>query len=189
MVVAFAALWAVMMLLGFGTHPLAVAAMVVLLGYAVFLFFWTARTMRAVRALPDGPVTEADIRSQKRIGRSFGVTFGVEMVLIMAAAVLLGNSVIGGPDFIAPVIALIVGVHFYPLGALFRTRVHAVLATPVVLVAVVSIVVIARGTFVQPMIGICCLVTSVCVALMATYILRWCSENLASHTCPRGRWT
>jgi hypothetical protein len=73
--------------------------------------------------------------------------FGAEIVLIVLATVILGWT--GRSDYNVPVIALIVGLHFYPLGRIFGRRIDTYIATWVTAVGVAGIVVIA-GTDVQP---------------------------------------
>ena len=173
MVTCFSILWAALMLLGFGTNPVSIAGLVLLLACDVWLYIRAIRTMRAIHALPDLPLDENVKREQRRIGRSFGIIFGIEAVLIMAASMLIES-----PDYIGPVIALIVGLHFYPLSALFRVRAHAILATPIVLVAVISIIVVSTGQWIGPMVGICCLVTAICTAIMSAYLLRFVDKGV-----------
>jgi hypothetical protein len=76
--------------------------------------------LRARRRFSD-QLSAADQAYRKRTGISFGVIFGAEGIIIWLAATLLG--VTGHDDFIVPVIALIVGLHFYPMARIFRRRI------------------------------------------------------------------
>jgi hypothetical protein len=67
--------------------------------------------------------------------------------LIVVAVVLLGLA--GQSDYNVPVIALIVGLHFYPLGWIFRRRIDAYIASWVCAVGLAGIVVLA-ATDVRP---------------------------------------
>jgi hypothetical protein len=58
----------------------------------------------------------------KRIAMWLGIIFGIEIVLIALASILL--SVFQADRFIAPTAALIVGIHFFPLARLFRVPVY-----------------------------------------------------------------
>ena len=59
---------------------------------------------------------------KREIGRHFYTILGLEVAAILVAVVVL--TAIHYADFILPGIALIVGVHFFPLAALFRTPVY-----------------------------------------------------------------
>ncbi len=63
-------------------------------------------------------VSPEDAAVGKRIGMWFGIVFGVEILLIALASILLSNFQLD--RFIAPAVALIVGIHFLPLARLFR---------------------------------------------------------------------
>lgn len=56
------------------------------------------------------------------IGRHFYIIFGVELAAIFLAVAVL--KAIHYPDYILSGIAIIVGVHFFPLAALFRAPVY-----------------------------------------------------------------
>lgn len=68
------------------------------------------------------PVTTRQAAMNREIGRHFYLIFGVELAAIFVAAVVL--SALRYPDYILCGIALIVGVHFFPLAALFRAPVY-----------------------------------------------------------------
>jgi hypothetical protein len=58
----------------------------------------------------------------QQTGRRFGWITAIEGGAIFLAIVLL--NVVHHPQFIAPVIAIIVGLHFFPLASLFGARVY-----------------------------------------------------------------
>ncbi len=62
-----------------------------------------------------GGTTPAKVSKQegRRIGRLVGIASSVEGILIFAAVNILINS--EKPDLISPTIAIIVGIHFFPL--------------------------------------------------------------------------
>jgi hypothetical protein len=72
-----------------------------------------------------------------RMGIGFGVVFGSEALLIALASIILSAN--GLDDFIVPVIALIVGLHFLPLAWLFQVQVYYVTGARMSLVAVVTL--------------------------------------------------
>jgi hypothetical protein len=117
-----------------------------LLGAVVFVLYGI-RLIRARRRMPE-PVLSAEGQQKGRtIGRNFGLIFGAEFLVIFIATAILGLTGLG--DYNVPVIALIVGLHFYPLGWLFGRRIDAYIATWVVAVGVAGIVVLA-ATDVRP---------------------------------------
>ncbi len=68
----------------------------------------------------DDPALAA--RAGRRMGMSFGIIFGIEGLLIGAAAGALARA--GRPLLIPVAIALIVGLHFFPLARVFQVRVY-----------------------------------------------------------------
>jgi hypothetical protein len=117
----------------------AVAAGLALLAAAAALF-------RLARGLP---AAGADQRAEAgRIWRWFGIVFGAEGVLIFATSIVCGR--LGRPDLIVPLILLIVGVHFWPLAALFRFPMHYVTGALLVAVAVVALGFPAMATVAGP---------------------------------------
>jgi hypothetical protein len=82
--------------------------------------------MMGVRAsaMPHSAVrlTAPQVAANQRIGQHFYVIFGAELVAILLAVIAL--KAIHYPDYILCGIALIVGVHFFPLAALFRAPLY-----------------------------------------------------------------
>lgn len=68
------------------------------------------------------PATAQQIANNREIGRHYYVVFGIELAAILLAVVAL--KAIHYPDYILCGIALIVGVHFFPLAALFKAPVY-----------------------------------------------------------------
>ena len=100
------------------------------------------RLLRKARHLSSNTSEEARARGKAR-GRRFLLVFGVEFVSIFLAAYLLG--VAGLEGFIPPVIALIVGLHFIPLAAVFGVRLYYLTGALISLVATVSLVSLLFG--------------------------------------------
>ena len=96
----FAAIWGVVGVLGTGMPPVLAALPVAI---SAVLLFWATRQTPA-------PIPEA---AQARIGRLVGIWSAVEGVAIFVGVTVCQN--IGAPHAVAPVIAIIVGLHFLPL--------------------------------------------------------------------------
>jgi len=81
--------------------------------------------LRASR-LPRGtvPATAEQIAAGRAIGRRFGLIFGLETVAILLAVAVLNG--IHRPDYIPCAIAVIVGLHFFPLAPLFKAPIYNV---------------------------------------------------------------
>lgn len=78
-----------------------------------FAFFRLSR-------LPNSPGNPSPTAG--KMGRNFRIVLIAEVLLIMIAIVVLGRS--GRPDLITASIALIVGLHFLPLAAIFRVPLY-----------------------------------------------------------------
>jgi hypothetical protein len=89
--------------------------------------------------------SEADIAEGKRSGKWFGIIFGAEGLGIFIAV----NTVIylGHADLTIPVIALVVGLHFYPMAKLFKRTFDYYLATWSTLIAVIGIMLILKKVY------------------------------------------
>ncbi len=91
--------------------------------------------------------TEAHAEVGKRSGMWFGIIFGAEGLGIFIAINIVNN--IGHPDLVIPAIALVVGLHFYPIGWLFKRTIDYYLATWATLIAVLGIVFTLNKTLPQ----------------------------------------
>ncbi|WP_454801542.1 hypothetical protein [Mucilaginibacter phyllosphaerae] len=80
---------------------------------------------------------EADIAEEKRRGKWFGIVFGAEGLGIFIGINVVVN--LGHPELTIPVIALVVGLHFYPMGKIFKRTIDYYLATWSTLIAVCGI--------------------------------------------------
>ena len=90
---------------------------------------------------------EADIAESKKSSKWFGIIFGAEGLGIFIAVNIVTN--IGHADLVIPVIALVVGLHFYPLAWLFKRTLDYYLATWSTLVAICGIVLTLNKTFTE----------------------------------------
>lgn len=68
------------------------------------------------------PLSREQVSTNREIGRHFYMIFGAELAAIALAVVVL--NVIHQSGYILCGIALIVGVHFFPLAALFRAPLY-----------------------------------------------------------------
>ncbi len=140
--VGFGVLWALAGGPGLPTS-FAVALIVLLVaGVIGFIIAITLLWRRAAGAAPDKN-TDAAV-SGSNTNKWFAVVFTVEMGAIALAIWLFVRS--GHTALIAPIVAVIVGVHFLPLAALFRAPAYYVTGIAMSMLAVVCIVaVVAAG--------------------------------------------
>jgi hypothetical protein len=92
--------------------------------------------------------SEADLAEEKRMGKWFGIIFGAEGLGIFIAINIVIN--LGHPELTMPVIALVVGLHFFPLAKVFKRTVDYYLATWSTIIAIAAIVFTLNKTFDQP---------------------------------------
>src|SRR5699024_847532 len=90
----------------------------ILIGAA--LFFSGIMMIRQSRHLPN----TNKFRNAKNVKKWFNIVFEVEFVLIGIAAIV--TNVIGHFDWFFPIMAIIVGVHFFPLAHLFQVSAYYV---------------------------------------------------------------
>jgi hypothetical protein len=87
-------------------------------------------------------INENDQAEGKNMTKWFGIIFGIEGASIPVAYLIL--ALISETQLILPVIALIVGLHFYPMAKIFQRTIDYYLATWTCVVALVSIVMIVK---------------------------------------------
>lgn len=126
---------------------------------AVLAAAWfTVRGVRLLAARRRFPtdLSVADRARRRRSGLAFGIIFGAEGALIGTASALL--DVTGHDDVTVPVIALIVGLHVYPMARAFGRRIDIYLATWTCLVALAGVLATTTATLsvahVQAAVGI-----------------------------------
>ncbi len=88
-------------------------------------------------------VSEADARRWRRMGIWFGVVFATEGILIWIASAIC--NAINRFDLFFPIMAIIVGVHFFPLAALFQVKAHYVVGALLCLLAIITLLVIPEN--------------------------------------------
>jgi len=88
---------------------------------------------------------DADIAEGKTTGKWFGIIFGAEGLVIFVGINIVIN--IGHADLTIAVIALVVGLHFYPLARVFKRKIDYYLATWTTLIAIIAIILILNKTY------------------------------------------
>ena len=92
--------------------------------------------------------SDEDKAEGKKMGMWFGIIFGAEGLLIFVAVNIVIN--IGHPELAIPVIALVVGLHFFPMAKVFKRTVDYYLATWSTLIAVAAILLSLNKVLSQP---------------------------------------
>ena len=166
MLAAFTVFWAAFLFWGFGLNALSAIGCAVFVVAAVFLFRGAAKARRTISQMPDGPADPED----KRAGTRWTIIFSVQGGVIGAACAVLGVQ--GQYQYIVPAVVLIVGAHYFPLGTIYRTKIHFIVGAVVVLVAVFGIVSQALGLLDIRAIGICAIAAALSTIILGAYILR-----------------
>lgn len=79
----------------------------------------TVLAVRAHRISRNAPApTPQQVEVGRKVGRRFGWISGIQWGAILVVLIVL--NLVQRPDFIAPAIAVIVGLHFLPLAGLFQ---------------------------------------------------------------------
>jgi hypothetical protein len=87
--------------------------------------------------------TDADKAEGKKMAKLYGITFGLEGILIpIAAGICL---FLGHGELVLPAMALIIGLHFYPMAKVFNRTIDYYLASWTCLVAISVVVIIIKG--------------------------------------------
>ncbi|WP_428327523.1 hypothetical protein [Mucilaginibacter sp.] len=145
MMAAFTTIWAILAYNGLSNNPARFALVIFPILSLVFLIN-ALKLFRMAKYYP--PLTsEADIAEEKRVGKWFGIIFGAEGLGIFIAINIVIN--LGHPELTMPVIALVVGLHFYPLAKVFKRTIDYYLATWSTLIAVLAIVFSLNKTLTQ----------------------------------------
>jgi hypothetical protein len=82
-------------------------------------------------------MVEGDSHRWKRKNMWFGIIFGLEGVLIAAAAAICGST--NHLDLFVPVMALIVGTHFFPLAHLFQVKIYYISGSLLCLLSAITL--------------------------------------------------
>ena len=150
----FTGLWAAWV---FPVAPPLIAAAITLPFFLLAVLFVVEGAVLFAQSGRFPEMATVDRRSRsKRMGLQFGLIFGIEGALIGAASGILFAT--GLDAYLAPVIALIVGVHFIPLARVFERTIDYWIAAWVIAVALTGILLIgftsAAPAFVSALVGI-----------------------------------
>ncbi|MDY0394529.1 hypothetical protein RWE15_08855 [Virgibacillus halophilus] len=113
-----------------------------ILGYqpslCVLAWFYVQGGIHLLRASRNAPAvtSKSDMQYRKRIGLGFGITFTAEAVLIAAAGAILGAA--NHFEYFFPVMALIVGIHFFPLAHLFQVSGYYITGTLLCMLSLIT---------------------------------------------------
>ena len=91
--------------------------------------------------------SEADLAEEKRMGKWFGIIFGAEGLGIFIGINVVIN--LGYPQLTIPVLALVVGLHFFPLAKVFKRTIDYYLASWSTIVAILSIILTLNKTLAE----------------------------------------
>jgi hypothetical protein len=112
-----------------------------------------------------------DAAEGKKMGMWFGIIFGAEGLFIFLGVSLV--RYIGHTDLIIPVIALVVGLHFYPLGRIFNRQIDYWLATWTTVLALLGILFTLNKTFsfhrIAAFVGIGVAMATICYGIYMIY--------------------
>ena len=105
------------------------------IGYGIYLFTIAKKFPKEMN--------DADRNLGKKSGKSYGIIFGLEGVLIAATVLLLLKF--NMETYIVPAIALIVGLHFYPMAKVFNRNIDYYVATFTCIVAFIGFYMVSRS--------------------------------------------
>jgi hypothetical protein len=144
------------------------------ISFAIYLFSISKRFPKLER--------QADKAEGKRAGKWFGIIFGAEGLGIFVAINIVVN--LGHADLTIPVIALVVGLHFYPLAKIFKRTIDYYLATWTTVIAIIAIVLILKKVYppanVDAFVGIGTGIATSCYGLYMIYTGRRLAKQVNS---------
>ncbi|MEZ4863704.1 MAG: hypothetical protein R3C14_20450 [Caldilineaceae bacterium] len=112
---------------------------VVALALGLLLLVGGIALLLASRRLP-APTTPAAIQERRRRRQWFPIIFAAEFILIAIAGLVC--RALNRLDLFLPLIMLIVGLHFFPLAALFHVKNYYVVGALLCLVAILTLLVV-----------------------------------------------
>lgn len=136
----FTTMWALIANYGYHNRDHHVIA-VLFIALAVLFVVYALDIFKKAKQFP-AATSDADIAEKKRTGKWFGIIFGLEGIAIPIAV----NIVIflHHPELVIPSIALVVGLHFYPLARVFKRNVDYYLATWTCIVAITAMMLLLK---------------------------------------------
>ena len=126
------------------------------------------------------PTNEKDKAEAKKLSIWYGVIFGAEGITIpLVAGVLIAFQ---KAEYIVPAMAMVVGLHFYPMAKIFKRKVDYYLATWTCIVALAAIIATANDivplTTVFAFLGVGVAVATSCYGFYMIYSGRDMTEGL-----------
>ncbi|MFE6076495.1 DUF7010 family protein [Paenibacillus sp. NPDC057886] len=112
----FGALWASIGIIG--SHGLGDPWSLVLSGIMTLILLSGAISLFGKARNMNHAATPEEIEQRRNINRKFGLVFGLEGLAIFIASVIC--NMINYFEVFFPIMAIIVGIHFFPLARLFR---------------------------------------------------------------------
>jgi len=135
MMAFFTLMWTGIAYGGLTTTPYWPVLLIFVACSAVFIFN-AVQLYRMSKFFPPATSPE-DIARGKNTGKWFGIIFGAEGLGIFIAINIVDN--IGHPELQVPVIALVVGLHFFPLAKVFKRNIDYYFASYSTLIAILAI--------------------------------------------------
>jgi hypothetical protein len=109
----------------------------------IVLFWYVIYALRLFVIAKEFPPTRSEEKGEgRRLQMWYGIIFGLEGLIIGAACGILGYK--GLNDYIVPAIALIVGLHFYPMAPVFKRRFDYLTGTWTAGIALLAIILLAK---------------------------------------------
>lgn len=141
MMALFTSAWAVIAYIGLKNSPYKFT-LILFLALVLIFVVYAFRFLKIAKRYSDqrvNAVSEADKKRDKKfmlvfVGEGLGIFIGINVV----------NN-LGYPDLVIPVIALVVGLHFFPLARLFKRTQDYYLATWSTIIAVCGMVFSIKG--------------------------------------------
>jgi hypothetical protein len=137
---------------------------------AIIFFINSINLFKQAKYFPKS-ASEADLAEEKRAGKWFGIIFGAEGLGIFIGINIVTN--LGHPDLVIPAIALVVGLHFFPLAKVFKRTLDYYLATWATLIAVCGFIFTLNKTmpvnYITAFVGIGLAIATSCYGIYMIY--------------------
>ncbi|MGI4854488.1 MAG: DUF7010 family protein [Janthinobacterium lividum] len=139
------------------THHASRVAVVAFALVSLLLLVLTVLLMRSARNLPAGNTSAEE---EAKVQRMFNAVNIIQWVSVAAAILVL--NMLRMPEYIVPAIAVIVGLHLFPLATAFQYRQHYLTGTLLVLLPLACLLLLPR----ERVSGVCA--SGVAAVLMAS---------------------
>ena len=165
MMAFFTVFWAIFMLISFLPNIFAIILFAFFIILSVYLIIKGIKFNHDAQALPDEIKQDADIRAEKR----WNIIFITQCVAICICCALLG--IFDKYGYIIPVIMLINGLHYFPLGMIYRTPIHFVVAVPVTAISLLTMIFLPPSNFISTAGGISSLAGASSTSILGVYMI------------------